>query len=127
MASSWLARMIWVIVLVTSVLPPGPCTVLVPPRWTTVLTGGWIGDLESQCGRTLHIEAGSIEAGCAVRIADSPIAYDNSFDARARRLQADARAALARRYDAAFVVVRPNEPALAGAALDRPETNDGSR
>jgi hypothetical protein len=66
--------------------------------------------VEEQSGRTIQIERGAVTAGCTVRLAGTPIAYDNSFEARERRLQAASRAALARRYDAALAAVDPEPP-----------------
>jgi vacuolar-type H+-ATPase subunit E/Vma4 len=86
-------------------LPPGRCVVVVPAGAVDHLDDGWRDEAGRSLERELSIEAGAITAGCIVRLADRPIAYDNTLEARERRTQVEWRAALAQIYSRAVADV----------------------
>jgi vacuolar-type H+-ATPase subunit E/Vma4 len=93
-------------------LPAGACVVVVPAAIAAGLDEGWRGEMSARIGRQLTVESGSLAAGCIVRLADRPMAYDNSLEARERRTQVEWRAALARVYaDAVSGIDEPTEAA----------------
>jgi vacuolar-type H+-ATPase subunit E/Vma4 len=100
-------------------LPAGACTIVVPAARLELFDHRWRAQLEARTGRALAVEAGSLAAGCVVRLADRPIAYDNSLDARERRMHAEWRSALARVYDELIGGADRNESGLTVAAADR--------
>lgn len=100
-------------------LPPGACTIVVPASQLGLFDDRWRADLEARSGRAVAVEGGAISAGCLIRLVDRPIAYDNSLDARERRLHADWRAALARLYDALPTAGDKDDTALAPAVPGR--------
>jgi vacuolar-type H+-ATPase subunit E/Vma4 len=100
-------------------LPAGACTIVVPAARLELFDDRWRAQLEARTGRALAVEAGALAAGCVVRLADRPIAYDNSLDARERRMLAEWRSALARVYDERVAGADGNESGLTAAAADR--------
>jgi vacuolar-type H+-ATPase subunit E/Vma4 len=79
-------------------LPAGACIVVVPAAIIAGLDDVWRSETSARTGRPLTVERGPLTAGCIVRLADRPMAYDNSLEARERRTQVEWRAALARVY-----------------------------
>jgi vacuolar-type H+-ATPase subunit E/Vma4 len=79
-------------------LPDGACVVVVPAAVAAILDDAWRVHISRRTGRRLSVEAGPLTAGCIVRLADRPMTYDNSLEARERRTQVEWRAALARVY-----------------------------
>lgn len=100
------------------ILPPGRGTVTVPASMKSLFDERWQRDLQDRAGRAIEIAFGPIAAGCTIRLVDRPVAYDNSIEARERRLQSRWRAAVARAYDTLTAGAEPEAGASprAGAA-----------
>jgi vacuolar-type H+-ATPase subunit E/Vma4 len=90
-------------------LPAGPIEIVVAAGDAPALDRAWRAEV-SASGDPDHIAivTGTIEGGCLARTPDGRASFDNTFDARAERLQAAWRAALADLYDR--VTAPPAEP-----------------
>lgn len=92
-------------------LPPGPCTVLVASAVRPSMTPERVARLGARTGRAVTIEYAAIGGGCVVLSADRAVAFDNTVDARQRRLEPVWRAALARAYADAIAGAAEAQPA----------------
>jgi hypothetical protein len=77
-----------------------PCVLIVPADLVSPLEARRPA-LEECSAKRITIEAGSLAAGCIGRTADGRVTFDNSLEARARRMQTRWRAILAKAYDEA--------------------------
>ena len=109
------------VVEAASYLPSGACIVVASVAAAGLLDTAWCDETGVDIGRTLSIEAGPLTAGCIVRLTGQPIEYDNSLDARERRVEVEWRAALASVYaDAASPAGGDAEMAVAAASASGP-------
>lgn len=99
-------------------LPPGDVVAVVPAGTSSSLGEAWAAEVGRAIGRTVSVEAGPLSCGCLVRLADSPIAYDNSLEARERRTELTWRHALAALYTRLVVESPATAPAMAARASD---------
>jgi vacuolar-type H+-ATPase subunit E/Vma4 len=96
-------------------LPSGACVLVVPEGAARHLDEPWCVQMSTRIGRQLSLEAGPLTAGCVVRLADRPMAYDNTLEARERRTEVEWRAALARRYAGAIAHIDERTPTACAA------------
>jgi vacuolar-type H+-ATPase subunit E/Vma4 len=93
-------------------LPGKTCEIVVDETDATLLGPEWCLEVAAAAGREgLRVVAGPVGGGCILRTADGRASFDNTYEARARRLQAVWRAALARLYEDAVSMASPLDPA----------------
>lgn len=97
-AASWTAALAREAV---AALPGDACVLVIPAALAGALGDGWRVALEHATGTRVTVEPGPLSAGCVARTPDGRVTFDNSLEARQRRVHAAWRRALARLYDAA--------------------------
>jgi vacuolar-type H+-ATPase subunit E/Vma4 len=81
-------------------LPAGPVEIVVADGDAPLLDRAWRAEVSGPGNPDrITIATGAIDGGCLARSADGRASFDNTFDARAERLQAAWRAELADLYD----------------------------
>jgi vacuolar-type H+-ATPase subunit E/Vma4 len=84
-------------------LPPGPTEIVVSAADEPLLGPEWRAALAAPADPgTIAIVTGPVEGGCLVRSIDGRAVFDNTWPARAERLQAVWRSALADVYERAI-------------------------
>jgi hypothetical protein len=81
---------------------PGDACVLVVPAAQLAGAQVWCERVARDLRKTIRIEAGEVTAGCVARTPDGRVTFDNTVDARERRLRVEWRSAVARLYDEAI-------------------------
>ena len=83
-------------------LPAGPLEIVVSEADAAVLDREWLGGVFGPGAvETPLVVTGAIDGGCVVRLRDGRASFDNTYAARAERLQSVWRAALADVYERA--------------------------
>lgn len=88
-------------------LPPGAIDIVVSEADARLLDGEWRAAVSPADPDRVSIVTGRVEGGCIARSADGRASFDNTYAARADRLQAAWRAELAELYEKATSNLRP--------------------